>query len=309
MIKYIIRRLLQMIPVVVGATFLLFVLVFALPGEPWQGRCGDRDCPPGYIEGFKREYNLDQPLLIRYALYMGKLLQGDLGRNFRQNLVIDELAARYPTTLKLALMAFAWTAVIGITAGIIAALRKGRFIDYLVTVSTLVVISIPVFVIGAMSQFAVLKAGLTQVIPVTASAGNLNQLILPGLVLGSLSVAYVARLTRTSLVENLRADYVRTAKAKGLTRGRTVGLHALRNSMIPVITFMGYDFGALMGGAIVTERIFNINGIGGFIFQSIGARDGTNIVGAVTILVLVYLLMNLLVDVLYGVLDPRISHD
>lgn len=309
MIKYIIRRLLQMIPVFLGATFILYFLVYALPGDPWAGRCGDRECPPAYVEAFKREYNLNEPLLVRYALYMGRLLQGDLGRNFRGNHVIDELIARYPTTLKLALIALAWTAVIGITAGIIAALRKGRFIDHLITVSTLVVISIPVFVIGAMSQFAILKTGLTDIIAVTASAGTLQQLILPGIVLGSLSVAYIARLTRTTLVENLRADYVRTAKAKGLTRQRTIGIHALRNSLIPVITYLGFDFGSLMGGAIVTERIFNINGIGGFIFQSITARDGANVVGAVTILVMVYLLMNLIVDVLYGVLDPRISHD
>ena len=309
MIKYIIRRLLQMIPVFLGATFILYFLVYALPGDPWAGRCGDRECPPAYVEAFKREYNLNEPLLVRYALYMGRLLQGDLGRNFRGNYVIDELIARYPTTLKLALIALAWTAVIGITAGIIAALRKGRFIDHLITVSTLVVISIPVFVIGAMSQFAILKTGLTDIIAVTASAGTLQQLILPGIVLGSLSVAYIARLTRTTLVENLRADYVRTAKAKGLSRQRTIGIHALRNSLIPVITYLGFDFGSLMGGAIVTERIFNINGIGGFIFQSITARDGANVVGAVTILVMVYLLMNLIVDVLYGVLDPRISHD
>lgn len=298
-----------MIPVFLGATFILYFLVYALPGDPWAGRCGDRECPPAYVEAFKREYNLNEPLLVRYALYMGRLLQGDLGRNFRGNYVIDELIARYPTTLKLALIALAWTAVIGITAGIIAALRKGRFIDHLITVSTLVVISIPVFVIGAMSQFAILKTGLTDIIAVTASAGTLQQLILPGIVLGSLSVAYIARLTRTTLVENLRADYVRTAKAKGLTRQRTIGIHALRNSLIPVITYLGFDFGSLMGGAIVTERIFNINGIGGFIFQSITARDGANVVGAVTILVMVYLLMNLIVDVLYGVLDPRISHD
>ena len=134
-------------------------------------------------------------------------------------------------------------------------------------------------------------------------------MILPGIVLGSLSVAYIARLTRTTLVENLRADYVRTAKAKGLTRPRTIGVHALRNSMIPVITFIGYDFGALLGGAIVTERIFNIQGIGGYIFQSIRLRDGFAVVGAVTALVIVYLIVNLIVDLLYGVLDPRISHD
>ena len=132
---------------------------------------------------------------------------------------------------------------------------------------------------------------------------------MPALVLGSLSIAYVARLTRTNLVENLRADYVRTAIAKGLSRKRAVGLHALRNSMIPVITFVGFDFGGLLGGAIVTERIFNIQGVGGYIFRSINTRDGVAVVGAVTALVIIYLVVNLLVDLLYGVLDPRISHD
>ncbi|WP_420174570.1 ABC transporter permease [Luteococcus sp. OSA5] len=309
MLKYILRRLVQMIPVVIGATFLLYLMVFALPGDPWVGRCGERDCTPAYIEAFKAEYNLDKPLLVQYALYLGKLAQGDLGVNFYQNTVASELAVRYPTTVKLALIALLFEAVIGIAAGVLAGIRKGRFIDNLVTVSTLVVISIPVFVIGSMGQFGVLKAGLNDVFPVTASQGTLQQLILPGLVLGSLSVAYVARLTRTNLVENLRADYVRTARAKGLTHGRTISVHALRNSLIPVITFMGYDFGALMGGAIVTERIFNINGIGGFIFRSINQRDGISVVGAVTCLVLVYLLMNLIVDILYSVLDPRIAHD
>ncbi len=309
MVKYILRRLVQMIPVILGATFLLFVLVYALPGDPWVGRCGERDCTPAYIEAFKREYNLDKPLLLQYLLYLGKLVQGDLGTNFYNNTVVSELALRYPTTLKLALIALVFEAVVGIAAGVLAGIRKGRFIDNLVTVSTLVVISVPVFVIGGLSQFAVLRAGLNDVIPVTASQGTWQQLLMPGMVLGSLSVAYVARLTRTNLVENLRADYVRTAKAKGLSNSRTISVHALRNSLIPVITFMGYDFGALMGGAIVTERIFNINGIGGFIFRSINQRDGVSVVGAVTCLVLVYLLMNLIVDILYSVLDPRISHD
>ncbi|HIW29319.1 MAG TPA: ABC transporter permease [Candidatus Luteococcus avicola] len=309
MAKYILRRLLQMIPVIIGATFLLFVLVYALPGDPWVGRCGERDCTPAYIEAFKREYNLDKPLLVQYLLYLGKLVRGDLGTNFYHNSVAGELAARYPTTLKLALIALVFEAVVGIAAGVLAGIRKGRFIDSFVTVSTLVLISIPVFVIGSVAQFGILKAGLKHVIPVTASQGTWQQLMLPGLVLGSLSVAYVARLTRTNLVENLRADYVRTAKAKGLSNARTIGVHTLRNSLIPVITFMGYDFGALMGGAIVTERIFNINGVGGFIYRSLNQQDGISVVGAVTCLVLVYLLMNLLVDVLYSVLDPRITND
>lgn len=307
--KYIVRRLLQMIPVIIGATFLLYILVFSLPGDPWEGRCGERECSPAYIDAFKREYHLDRPLLVQYALYLGRLVQGDLGTNFYSNRVIDELAVRWPITFRLALIALAFEVVVGIVAGVLAGINRGRFIDSLVTVSSLVVISVPVFVIGSLAQWGVLRLGLNNIIPVTASEGTWRQLLLPGLVLGSLSVAYIARLTRTNLVENLRADYVRTARAKGLSPSRTIGIHTLRNSLIPVITWIGYDFGALMGGAIVTERIFNINGIGGFIYRSINQRDGVSVVGAVTCLVLVYLLMNLVVDVLYGVLDPRIAHD
>jgi len=298
---------LQMIPVVIGATFILFCLVFALPGDPTAGRCGERPCPPAYVAAFRREYHLDQPLIVQYGMYMGKLLRGDLGVNFYGNTVVSELAARYPVTVKLAIIALLVEIVIGITAGVIAGVRNGRFLDYLILVSSLVVISIPIFVIGSLAQLVFgMKLGW---FPVTAGDGSWNQLVLPGFVLGALSVAYVARLTRANLIENQHADYVRTAKAKGLSGLRTVTVHTLRNSLIPVITYIGYDFGALMGGAIVTERIFNVNGIGNFIFRSINQRDGVSVVGAVTCLVLVYLLANLLVDLLYGVLDPRISHD
>lgn len=304
--RYVIRRLLQMIPVVLGTIFIIYAMVFAL-GDPAQGRCGQRPCPPAYIAKFNAEYNLDKPLLVQYFLYLGKLLHGNLGVNFYGNEVSNELAVRYPTTVKLALIAIAFELVVGIAAGVLAGIRKNGFIDNLVLVSTLVLISIPVFVIGSVAQ---LVFGLRlRWFPVTASAGTLNQLILPGLVLGSLSLAYVARLARTTLVENLRSDYVRTARAKGLSQARTVGVHTLRNSLIPVITYIGTDVGALMGGAIVTERIFNINGIGGFIYRSISQRDGVSVVGAVTVLVLIFLLANLIVDLLYGVLDPRITTD
>jgi len=304
--KYIIRRLLQMIPVIIGVTFIIYVAVFAL-GDPTVGRCGERACPESYIAKFRADYNLDEPLLVQYALYMGNLVQGDLGTNFFGNKVSDELMERWPTTVKLALMAVVIETVIGILAGVLAGIRRGRFLDNLVTISTLFVISIPIFVIGGLAQliFGVRLA----LFPVTAGQGSFYQLILPAFVLASVSLAYVARLTRTNLVENLRADYVRTAKAKGLTPARTVSVHTLRNSLIPVITYIGIDIGALMGGAVVTERIFNINGIGSFLFRSIGQKDGTSVVGTVTCLVLVYLLANLLVDVLYGFLDPRISHD
>jgi oligopeptide transport system permease protein len=295
-----------MIPVVIGATFIIYAAVFSL-GDPTVGRCGERACPEAYVAKFRADYNLDEPLLVQYALYMGNVVRGDLGTNFFGNSVAEELLARWPTTIRLALMALAIEVIIGIVAGVLAGIRQGRFIDNLVTVSTLFLISIPIFVIGGVAQ---LIFGIRlSLLPVTATQGTFIQLIMPAFVLASVSVAYVARLMRTNLVENLRADYVRTAKAKGLSRSRTVGVHTLRNSLIPVITYIGIDVGALMGGAVVTERIFNVNGVGNFLFRSISQKDGTSVVGTITVLVLVYLLVNLLVDVLYGVLDPRISHD
>ena len=304
--KYIIRRLLQMIPVIIGVTFIIYAAVFAL-GDPTVGRCGERACPPAYIAAFRKEYNLDQPLVVQYLLYMGGLIQGDLGTNFFGNKVSDELLARFPTTLKLGFMALIIESVIGITAGVLAGIRRGKFVDNLVTVSTLFLISIPIFVIGSVAQLIFgVRLGW---FPVTATQGTLYQLIMPAFVLASASVAYIARLMRANLSDNLRTDYVRTAKAKGLTNRRTVGVHTLRNSLIPVVTYIGIDIGALMGGAIVTERIFNINGIGNFLYRSIGQKDGASVVATITVLVLIYLLVNLLVDVLYGFLDPRISHD
>ncbi|MDO5629345.1 MAG: ABC transporter permease [Mobilicoccus sp.] len=306
---YVIRRLLQMIPVVLGATFIIYAMVFALPGDPSAGKCGDRACPPAVVEQIRAEYNLDDPLPVAYGKYLGKLATGDLGTNTYGVPVVTDLTQRYQITGKLALMAIGLQAAMGILAGIIAAIRKGSFLDSLILVSTLVVISIPVFVVGVLARYYVgVQLGWFPV-TVTSRYPTMYELFMPAVVLAALSMAYVTRLTRTNLAENLRADYVRTAKAKGLTQRRAIGLHALRNSMIPVVTFIGYDFGALLGGAIVTERIFNIQGIGGYIFQSINQRDGFAVVGAVTALVIVYLLVNLIVDLLYGVLDPRISHD
>jgi len=207
----------------------------------------------------------------------------------------------------LGMMALVIETVIGISAGVLAGIRRGKFVDNLVTVSTLFLISIPIFVIGSTAQLVFgVRLGW---FPVTATQGTFYQLIMPAFVLASASLAYIARLMRANLSENLRADYVRTAKAKGLTNTRTVGVHTLRNSLIPVITYIGIDVGVLMGGAVVTERIFNINGIGNFLYRSIRLKDGTSIVGTITFLVLIYLFVNLLVDILYGFLDPRISND
>lgn len=303
---YVLRRILQMIPVIVGTTFLIYWMVFSL-GDPTVGRCGERPCPQAYVDKIYEEYHLDDPLPVQYAKYMGNVVQGDLGTSFNGNKVSDQLASRYPTTVKLALIAIIFETLIGVSAGILAGLRRRSFWDTLIFVTTLVIISVPSFVLGSVAQLVFgVKLGW---FPVTSTQGTWHQLLLPGFVLGSMSMAYIARLTRNSLVDNLSADFVRTAKAKGLSRQRIVGVHTFRNSLIPVVTFIGADIGALMGGAIVTERIYNIQGIGGYIYHSITTKDGTAVVGTITMLVLVFLVMNLIVDMLYGALDPRITHD
>ena len=306
--RYVARRLLQMIPVIIGTTFLIFTLVWALPGDPFAGKCGDRPCPPEYVAAMTEKFALDEPLPLQYLAYLGRLVRGDFGETFSGLSVADALVRVFPTTVKLALLAIAIEVVIGIAAGVVAALRRGKFADNLVLVSTLVVISIPVFVIGYALQFLLgVNLGL---FPVTVSPeARLYELILPAFVLASTSLAYVARLMRANLAENLRADYVRTATAKGLASRRVVGVHTVRASLIPVVTFIGADLGALLGGSIVVEGIFNIDGIGGLIFGSIRRYEGAMVTGAVTVLVLVFLLVNLLVDLLYAVLDPRIRYD
>lgn len=306
--KYVVRRLLQMIPVILGATFLIYAMVFSLPGDPTAGKCGERPCSDAYVAEFRKKYNLNDPLLVQYGKYMSNVVQGDLGESQHGIPIKDELKERFGTTVKLGGLALLFEASIGILAGVMAGLRRGGFLDNLVLVSSLAVISIPIFVIGSVLQLYLgVRLGW---FPVTVSyEAHLNELVLPALVLGSASVAYLARLMRSNLSESMGSDYIRTAYAKGLGPGRVVGVHALRNSMIPVVTFLGYDFGALLGGAIITEGIFNIQGVGGYVFRAINDRDGMIVVGTVTVLVLVYLLANLIVDLLYGVLDPRISHD
>lgn len=305
--RYLIRRLLQFIPVFIGATFLIFALVFAIPGDPIRALSGDKPMPASVQSQLEQRYNLDEPLLVQYGLYIGGIFQGDFGQDFRGRDVTDIMAQRIPVTFKLALYAFIFEIIIGIGAGVMAGIRGGGFFDNLVKLSTLVVISIPIFVLGFIAQ---LTFGVQfHIFPVSGIRQGFYSYMLPAIVLGSVSLAYIARLTRTSLIENLRADYVRTATAKGLKRNRVIGLHALRNSLIPVITFLGVDLGSLMGGAIVTETIFNLPGIGRAVFEAVLRQEGTVVVGIVTFLVLIFMVSNLLVDVLYAVLDPRIRYD
>jgi oligopeptide transport system permease protein len=306
--RYIARRLLQMIPVIIGTTFLIFAMVWALPGDPFAGKCGERPCPDAYVAAETARLGLDDPLPVQYGRYMLNAIQGDFGESFSGRPVIEDIKRVYPATVKLATVAILFEILVGIGAGVLAGLKRGGFVDNVVLLSTLFVISIPVFVIGFTLQYLVgVKWGIVP--PTVAPEAPWSQLILPGFVLGALALAYVARLTRTSLIENGRADYVRTATAKGLRRRKVVGSHLLRNSLIPVVTFIGADFGTLMGGAIVTEGIFNIRGVGGLTYKAIIQREGATVTGICTVLVLVFLLVNLLVDLLYARLDPRIRYE
>ena len=307
MARYIARRLLLAIPVLLGASFLIFAMVFALPGDPIRALSGDKALPPAVQAELRDRYNLDDPLPIQYAKYVGNLVQGDFGQDFRGRQVSEIISERVPVTVKLALVALAFEAVFGLLAGILAGIRNKSFFDSLVLVSTTLIVSIPVFVLGFLAQYVFgLRLGL---FPIAGLNDGLTSYLLPGFVLAALSLAYVARLTRTSLVENLRNDYVRTAKAKGLTPTSVVGKHTLRNSLIPVVTFLGVDLGQLMSGAIVTEGIFNIPGLGRAVFDAVRAQEGAVVVGIVTLFVMVYILFNLLVDVLYAALDPRIRYE
>jgi peptide/nickel transport system permease protein/oligopeptide transport system permease protein len=305
--RYALRRSLQAVPVFFGTTFLIFALVFSIPGDPIRALSGDRPVSQSTVDALRAEYHLDDPLVVQYGAYLAGLARGEFGQDFNGRPVADIMAQRFPVTLRLTLVAFAFELVVGLAAGVLAALRRRSFLDSLVLVTTTLIISIPVFVLGFTLQL--LFGVKLHWFPIAGVSAGWGSYLLPGFVLGATSLAYVARLTRTSLVENLRADYVRTAIAKGLSRRRVVGRHALRNSLIPVVTYLGIDLGALMGGAIVTEGIFNIPGIGQQLFRSIRDQEGPVVVGVVTALVLVFVLANLVVDLLYGLLDPRVRYE
>jgi oligopeptide transport system permease protein len=304
--RYVIRRLLQMIPVFVGATFLLFVMVYAL-GDPVAALFGDRGPDPATAAALREEFNLDKPLWLQYLLYMGQIFTGDFGTAFNGQPVAELMSSAFPVSFRLMIVAIVFEIVFGITLGVITGLRRGRPLDTSVLVLTLVVIAVPIFVLGTTAQFLFgVKLGWIE--PAVSPAADYGELIAPGLILSLVSLAYVTRLTRTSVAENTRADYIRTAVAKGLPRRRITLRHLLRNSLIPVVTYLGADIGSLMGGAIVTERIFNIQGVGYQLYQGILRQNAPTVVGFVVVLVLIFLLANLLVDLLYAVLDPRIRY-
>ncbi len=305
--RYIGRRLLQTIPVFFGATFLIFAMVYLMPGDPVAALGGDRGLDPTVQERIRAEYNLDKPFWMQYLLYLKGVVTLDFGKTFSGRPVAEQMAHAFPITIKLAFMAIAIETVFGIVLGVIAGMRKGRWFDSTILVFSMALISVPTFVIGFLLQFFVgVKWGI---LPTTVGASvTFKSLLMPAIVLSAVSLAYIIRLTRQSISDTASADFVRTARAKGLSNGSVMSRHILRNSLIPVVTFIGADLGALMGGAIVTEGIFGINGVGGMLWQGIIRGEPSSVVSITTALVLVYIVANLLVDLLYAVLDPRIRY-
>ena len=308
MLRYIGRRLLQTIPVFFGATFLIFAMVYLMPGDPVAALGGDRGLSETAAAQIRAQYNLDKPFWMQYLLYLKGVFTLDFGTAFNGQKVTSIMANAFPTTAKLAIYALAIETILGITLGVVAGMRRGKWFDSTILVVSLLLISVPTFVLGFVLQY-VLGVQLA-LLPTTASqVVDIRSLTMPAMVLGGVSLAYVIRLTRQSVSENVSADYVRTARAKGLSGGVVMTRHILRNSLIPVATFIGGDLGALMGGAIITEGIFNIHGVGGTLWSAIIKGEPQTVVSVTTVLVLVYIIANLIVDLLYAVLDPRIRYE
>ena len=307
MLRYVGRRLLQMIPVFFGATLLIYALVFLMPGDPVQALGGDRGLSAAAEARVRAEYNLDKPFIVQYLLYLKGVFSLDFGTTFSGRPVTEVMAHAFPVTIKLAVMALVFETIFGVAFGVIAGIRRGGIFDSTVLVMSLFVIAVPSFVIGFVLQFV---GGVKwKLLPVTVGANDSFQaLLMPAIVLGALSFAYILRLTRQSVSENLTADYVRTARAKGLSNGAVMGRHVLRNSLIPVVTYIGADLGGLMAGAIVTEGIFGISGVGGTMYQAILKGEPTTVVSFTMVLIIVYIFANLLVDLIYALLDPRIRY-
>ena len=307
MLSYILRRLLQVIPVFFGATLLIYFLVFAMPGDPILALFGDRTPSEALVNALREQYHLNDPFLVQYWYYITGVFQGDLGVTFSGRPVSDVLADTLPVTGRLAIMAIAIEFTLAISIGTISALRKGKLFDTTALLVALVALAIPIFVLCFLAQyFLAIQWGWFS--PTVGADNDWGGLWLPALVLGFSLFAVSMRLMRSSVIDTLNQDWVRTAYSKGLSRGRVIPVHVLRNSLIPVITNSATNFGVLLVGATVTEGIFNVPGVGNTLYQAALRGEGPTVVSFVTVFVILYVLVNLIIDLLYGLLDPRIRY-
>jgi peptide/nickel transport system permease protein len=305
LLKFTIKRFFQLIPVLIGITFIAFFLLYIVPGDPARIIAG-RNATPEMLKAIRHDLGLDLPFYKQYLRYMWNVLHGDFGMSYRfRRPVIEMILEAAPRTARLALAAIIIETLFGILAGVISAMRKYTFWDALVTVAALAGTCIPIYWLGMIFQYYFgLKLGI---LPISGYGnGDIRHLILPAIALASASTSLVALMTRSSVLEVNRMDYVMTAKAKGLPYWKVTFVHILRNALIPVVTVIGLDLGALMGGAVLTETVFAWPGIGRLIWMAILMRDIPVVLGGTLFLALVFVFVNYLVDLTYALLDPRV---
>jgi peptide/nickel transport system permease protein len=331
MLQFVGRRLLALVPVLLGVTFVAFYAMYLTPGDPALLVLGER-ATPDRVEALRRELGLDKPFLVQYGVFLGRLAQGNLGRSTQtNNPVIEDVLQRFPATIELTAAAMLVACAVGITAGVISAVRQYSLVDYAAMVGSLVGVSMPIFWLGfvLMLVFSLRLDWLplsgrfdvsyyfpraTNFVLIDtlldgqwdAFVSGVKHLILPAVTLSTVPMAIIARMTRSAMLEVLRQDYIRTARAKGVVGPRIVVRHALRNAFIPVLTVIGLQFGLLLGGAILTETVFAWPGLGRLTVEAIYTRDYPLIRGCVLVVATTFVLINLLVDLLYATIDPRI---
>jgi peptide/nickel transport system permease protein len=331
---YVIKRLLQIIPVILGVTLIAFALIHLAPGDPVRTMLGQH-ATQQEIEDIRAKYGLDQPLYVQYFIWLGDVLQGDLGRSILSHeQVTTEIASRFPNTIELAIAAMLFAILIGVVAGIISATKQYSVADYSVMGLALFGISMPVFWLGIMlmmifgvflgwlpiggridlllpfqriTGFMVIDSIIT--LNGTALISVIRHLLLPAIALGTIPMAIIARTTRSSMLEVLRQDFIRTERAKGLSERKVIYKHAIRNAMVPVVTVIGLNFGLLLSGAILTETVFSWPGVGRLVVDAVYARDYPLVIGCILVFALVFVIVNLITDILYTYIDPRIHYD
>lgn len=333
MARYILKRLLLLIPVLLGVLIVVFIVLRVFTNDPAAMMLGQH-ATAAQVEALRHQLGLDQPLYVQFGTYLWQILHGDFGRSLMTKTpVIQEIAARFPATIELALMAIILATAFGLIMGVVAAVKQNSFWDYFTMLGALVGVSMPIFWLGLL--LIILFAVMMGVLPPagridigmepvsitglylldslltgnwTAFQSALKHLILPAVALASYSTAIIARMTRSTMLEVIRQDYIRTARAKGLPERVVVYKHALRNAMIPVITVIGLQMGALLGGAVLTETVFSWPGLGSRLVDAILAADYPMVQGTVIIIATVFVVVNLIVDIIYAFLDPRIHY-
>ena len=304
MLKYIIRRIIAMIPVVIGITFLVFMIMQLAPGDPVQMILGDNASPEA-VEAMRDEMGLNDNVLIQYGRYLVNLAQGDMGTSYvNKRPVADEVFSRVPATFKLAAVAAVVSIVIAIPLGILAAIKQNTLFDHSSMVVSLIGISMPAFWLALMLMLLFsLKLGW---LPAQGAKDGWKSYVLPSIAIGFMQMAAIARTTRSSMLETIRQDYIRTARSKGITEREVIFHHSFRNALIPTVTIMGVQLGGLLGGAVLTETVFAWPGLGRLVVQAVNGRDVPVVLGCIVVLSVGFSIVNLVVDLLYGFIDPRV---